>query len=352
MPVPRPGHRGWFAPIIALLACAIPALAPAGGLAIAPAWGQSPARLGPLCAEGPSADVVIGGCTQQIDTGNLSANDLATALALRGAAYYQARSYALAFADYTRATQLVPNNAGYHRGLGLARGNLKRDSGDALANATQIEQALSDFNQAARLDPKDPVTLVRRGEAYVALGRIERGLDDLNQAIVLRPDLALAHESRGMAYREIGDNRKALDDFAIAIRLQPANASIHLNNGLSHDALAEHKQAINAFDEAIRLDPSSAEAFNARGVSYAKQGKTDRALEDFDQAIVLNPGFADAYFNRGNAYYLKGDKDRAVANFIQARQLNPRFPEVPDTMFESFDIDVPDSFGSRRPFSR
>ncbi len=339
MPLPR--CRQWIMAMLALAMAHTQA-----GLHAQPA-----ANFGPLCNEREAADVVIGGCTARIESGELAPGDLAAVLALRGTAYLRNRAYAPAFADFERAVALDPSRPAYHRGLGIARGNLRRDT-DPLANAAMIEQALADFNEALRLDPRDALSLLRRGEAYVALDRVERGLDDLDQAIRLDPDFAEAYDARGFARHVRGQDRQAIADYSAAIRLRPDFARAFLNRGIAHDALAEYDAAIADFDAATRLDPADAIAVNARGVSLAKQGNTDRAIAEFDRALLLNPRFADAFFNRGQAYYLKGDKDRAVADFIQARQLDKRFPEVSEDMFESFDIDVPDSFGRRRPFSQ
>ena len=308
-----------------------------------------------LCTASNPADVVIGACTNFIESGALQSQSMADALTLRGLAFYQTAKYPAALADFLRAAALVPGRAEYYRHVGDARANVLRGNDNMLAITEQLEKAVEDYTRAIRLDPKDAISLVHRGVVYVSLGRVARGLDDMNQAVTLAPDSAEPYEARGRAFNAAGAYRRAVTDFDTALSLQPGLASALLNRGTAYDRMEDYDRAIADFTELIRLVPSNAGAYNNRGTSYAKRGQTDRAIEDFDQALTLDPNLAGTYFNRAQAYYLKGNMDKALADFVQARQLDRQFPEPPADIYESYETqivpdDSPVRTGPRRPF--
>src|SRR6516162_5515332 len=103
--------------------------------------------------------------------------------------------------------------------------------GSADSNLGDYDRAITDFNEAIRLDPKSALALMGRGDAYTNKGDHDRALADYNEAIRLDPKSALAFSDRGVAYANKGDYDRALADYNEAIRLDPNNALAFCNRG-------------------------------------------------------------------------------------------------------------------------
>ena len=83
----------------------------------------------------------------------------------RGDAYQRKGDLELAIADYCRALELNPKNAGAYS----SRGNAYRRKGE-------FERALKDFDLALKIDPKDPAPYFNKALTYEKLGRKEEAL--------------------------------------------------------------------------------------------------------------------------------------------------------------------------------
>ncbi len=83
------------------------------------------------------------------------------------------------------------------------------------------KQALADFDEAIRLDPKVSWYYKLRGAVYETRGEIDKALADLSEVIRLDPTSAEAFERRADLYAQKHDIEKAAVDYAQAARLRP-----------------------------------------------------------------------------------------------------------------------------------
>jgi tetratricopeptide (TPR) repeat protein len=192
--------------------------------------------------------------------------------------------------------------------------------GQAHLDYLDLNLALTDFNQAIRLDPALAAAYDGRGRVYQF--HPERAIADYDEAIRLDPGNAKTYVHRGAAYRYAGDNERAIADFDTAIRIAPDNADAYRGRGMAYQNKGDLDRAIADFDAAVARNPSDKYAVFDRGTAYQKKGDFDRAIADYDAAIGLSP-FTHAYEVRGSAYQAKGDLDRAIADYDVAIQRNP-----------------------------
>jgi tetratricopeptide (TPR) repeat protein len=193
-----------------------------------------------------------------------------------------------------------------------------------------LDGALSDYNEALRLDAKNTPAYNNRGSLHLDKKEYDAAVKDYSSAIEINPSYVIAYMGRGEAYRETNDLDHAIDDYKKALSLNPSDerkkliekalSSVYVNRGVgqknSNDELAD-------YDEAIQLNPSNTAALNNRGAFYNNKGEYDRAIQDLDLGVKLKPDFSLAFRNRGDAYRGKGDPDHAVADYKQALSLNP-----------------------------
>jgi lipoprotein NlpI len=187
------------------------------------------------------------------------------------------------------------------------------------------DRALSDCNEAIKLDRAFAPAYINRGNAYLGKADVEHAFGDFDEAIRLDPKSAWAYGARGNLYKAKGDLDHALADFNEAIRLDPGYAVAFFFRADLSKRKADLTGAMADLNESIRLDPNDAKAYSLRGRLSYMGGDNPGAVADFEKAIRLDPDDAAAYFNRGLAYFLVGNHTAdAEADFNKANQLNPK----------------------------
>jgi tetratricopeptide (TPR) repeat protein len=186
------------------------------------------------------------------------------------------------------------------------------------------DRALSDCNEAIKVDRTYAPAYMNRGNAYLSKADYEHAFGDFSEAIRLDPKSAWAYSARGGVYGHNGDLDHALADLNAAIQLDPNYAIAHFFRGDLYKRTGDFDRAMTDLNESIRLDPNYAKAYFTRGRLSFIAGNNPGALADFGKAIRLDPDDASAYFNRGLAYFLVGAHIAdAEADFKKANQLDP-----------------------------
>jgi lipoprotein NlpI len=189
------------------------------------------------------------------------------------------------------------------------------------------DRALSDCNEAIRVDRTYAPAYINRGNAYLGKADIDHAFSDFNEAIRLDPKSAWAYSARGDLHKAKGEFDRALADFNQAIQFDPNYAIGYFFRGDLYKRMGDFDHAMTDLNESIRLDPNYAAAYFIRGcVNYSK-GNNPSALADFESSILLDPNNPFVYFNRGVAYFVIGGRIAdAQADFKKANQLNPQDP--------------------------
>jgi len=115
-------------------------------------------------------------CSRAIDSGELSADELAIAYRDRGLAFWKKRQYGRVITEIDNLIRLRPDNASAY----LFRG-------DAYYNTAQYDRAINDLDTVIRLDPDFAGALVNRGMVHQKQGRMKSALQDYRRAYGLGP---------------------------------------------------------------------------------------------------------------------------------------------------------------------
>ncbi len=218
-----------------------------------------------------------------------------------------------AVTDFNLAIALDPKNTDAYNNRGVAKSNLGNK-----------QEAIADYDLAIILNPKYANAYLNRGVAKSELGNQQSAITDFNRAISLNPKDAKAYYNRGGVRSSLGDNQVAIADFDRAIILDPKNAKVYYNRGVARSSLGNNQAAIADFDRAIILDSKDIDAHINRGNSKLALGKNEEAIIDYSQAIVINPKHALSYYNRGTAKSTLGNQPEAITDFDRAIALNPK----------------------------
>lgn len=224
----------------------------------------------------------------------------------RGKALYAKRDYDRAMSDFNEAIRLDPTlaTAFYHRAGVLHY--VKNDT----------STALSDIRDAFRLDPKFG------GSDYFSSGendrRIAENIAIANNAIARSADFGNAYATRSTMNFYRGDFDSAIRDASKAISLYANDAAALNNRAIAYLKKGQIESAIGDLDEAILLAPKSSAMFRNRGNAHFQSGDLERALTDLDEAIRLDPKQQPAFAYRGQVYERMGQREKAISDYRNA----------------------------------
>jgi len=130
----------------------------------------------------------------------------------------------------------------------------------------RFEQAIEDFSQAIKLNPKHIKSYLHRGDVYETIGQYEQAIEDFNQAKNLDPKYIEIHYKRGVVYKKLGQYEQALEDFNTYLKYFEIHygtpkifygyAQIYYNRGFVFKELGQYEQAIEDFNTYLSLTPS------------------------------------------------------------------------------------------------
>jgi tetratricopeptide (TPR) repeat protein len=173
--------------------------------------------------------------------------------------------------------------------------------GASLGYLGQTEKALNDFEEALRIDARDPFLYYMRAvTVFAAQKKFKYAIEDLNYALTLHPNPALTlsiYLCRSDYHAQRGEINLAWNDLNQAIRLDPHSRAIHnITNSLGN-------------------------FYSAKGDILKRKGQYDQALQNYSEAIRLNQQNARAFSGRGFTRILKGDRKGAIPDLQTACRL-------------------------------
>ncbi|NES67722.1 MAG: serine protease, partial [Okeania sp. SIO2D1] len=163
---------------------------------------------------------------------------------------------------------------------------LVRGTPVASPSRTRENQSATNADNTTPSQSQDAESYFNQGFEHYDRGEYEQAIADYNQAIRLNPKFALAYYNRGVAYDLLGEYENALADYDASIRLNytslwlpyTARAGIYKKQG-------EYKKAIADYNQAIQINSQYTIAYFNRGNVYSDQGEYEKAIADYNQAI-------------------------------------------------------------------
>jgi tetratricopeptide (TPR) repeat protein len=186
-------------------------------------------------------------------------------------------------------TMTIELNSEFWEAYG-ARATAHKSLGQIEAAAIDLRQVIAGISQHLRMDREalsDSANFYNRGLAYAQLGEFAQAIEDFNQALRLEPKLAVAYYNRGFVYFGKREYEKAVEDFSESLRLDPKFAAAYNNRGTTYGALGQLERAITDFDRALQLDARMPGAYVGRGLAYMGLGNRAAACRDWRQAAEL-----------------------------------------------------------------
>jgi tetratricopeptide (TPR) repeat protein len=205
--------------------------------------------------------------------------------------------------------------------------NIALEKAGTALNEQDSERAIALFDRALQLHlpaAKAALGYYGRAQAENAKAKYDDAIRDFSEAIRLNPKGVEAYAGRGYAYQVKEEWDKALADYTEVLRSDQNAGWVYFNRGLIYLERKEWAKAVEDFSEAIRCEPQYSYAYFRRGSALAELGDLDGALASLDAAISLQPRLAEAYGARAAVYRRRNEPVRARSDELTAMQFAPR----------------------------
>jgi tetratricopeptide (TPR) repeat protein len=251
---------------------------------------------------------------------------------------------------------------------------MHNDSGLVFYYKNQYQQALKEFESAARVNPNNPEAYYNIGRAQNQLNKLKEAEDALKKAVQLKPNYAVAknllkrvqaelskQDKPGVAtfskklkiqipsellypYQDFtegfytyysGDINGAKEQLEAQLKDKDKEKQIHarMDLGIIYYHLRYFDEAINHFNKLLERDPQNSNAFFNLGLSYEQASKVDQAIEAYETAYKINPSITQAkerlkmvkdntlmnQMNIADSFYNKADWKNALAAYEKAK---------------------------------
>ena len=235
----------------------------------------------------------------------------------RGDWHYQSNRHTQALEDFSQAIRLNPKNASAFAG----RAKSLMIKGD-------LQTALSDCNRALEIAPSSSVAYYVRGLIYKSMKQYDKARADLTSAISYDMKNAAYYNMRGFINSRSKRTSDAHRDYTRATELAPRVATYWANRGYTARRLKSYKQSASCFGNAFTLLPLTSYA-NEKGLSHFSDQDYASAAKEFDTACLLylkrEKKKHPIYFaNLGLAYFNLKDYKKAWAAFTIAIEADSR----------------------------
>jgi tetratricopeptide (TPR) repeat protein len=191
----------------------------------------------------------------------------------------------------TTFSMLLKWYPGYDNGY-LGRARLRLAQADTVA-------ALDDINHALEINRNAFNGYVMRAD--IAINRAkdyESALSDMNEAIKLQPKYAGLYINRAFLRYNQDDYFGAMADYDYALQLEPYNQIALFNRGLMLTEVNANDRALDDFTKVLELDPDDYRSLYNRALLYRAKGNTKAALADINRVIEAFPDFPGGYYIR------------------------------------------------------
>ena len=209
-----------------------------------------------------------------------------------------------AIKEYAEAIRLDPKLAAAHNNMGSAK-----------FAAARFEEAATSFRLASELDPES-------GQAFfnLALAQIKLGLQ--KEATVALDSALRCYISTGEAHLKAGRLKEAEEAFRGMLQIDPEYAPALLRLALVYSDGHRYEEAVEFARRVTKREPANAEAHVVLAEALQGQQKYEEAALSAESALKASPDFTHALYAAGLARASLGQRDAALAHLARLRQLN------------------------------
>ncbi len=171
---------------------------------------------------------------------------------------------ALAMFEAGRHVQAATQFEAIARDMGQERPGLRAElwaqAGQAWMEAGQAENAAAAQSRALELKTNDPDLWVDRGLSHAAMRAWPRAISDFDNALIMRPKDVEILVLRAAAWRNSGNPARALADADSALKIAPEHSEALLERGFAALSRGDKSVASADFSKVLGLVPPGSDA--------------------------------------------------------------------------------------------
>jgi len=189
-------------------------------------------------------------------------------------------------------------------------------------NKKAFSDAILDFDNAVKADPKSSSALCFRARCKQALNKKDEALVDFNNAVKNASKEYTPYFYRAQYFEQSNKPNDAIADYDAAIKLNPKNTESHINKGFLLVSLMKQGDAELDFDEAIKLGTRNAKVYVGKASIAREKNNIDVAIANYSKAIEIDANAPESYFFRGELYFQQKKYKEVIIDLNNASNKN------------------------------
>lgn len=197
------------------------------------------------------------------------------------------------------------------------------DRGLVYLDERKYDQAIADFTEAHKLDPRDVWSLADRALAYVWKQDFKSAEKDLTAAAAIDPGNAVALRARGLMAEFKGDIAGALETYNNMLKKKPDDNWVRLRRIGVRMQQGKRDEALHDLNALLATDPQNVLALGKRAYILADKEDWAAAEKDIAAALSADPANADALATKAVIAMHRKDYDAALGYTSKALEGDP-----------------------------
>lgn len=200
------------------------------------------------------------------------------------------------------------------------------DKGDNLDKAIEL------FSEAAKLDPEFALTFARLSEAlrirYALTGEdkwLEEAATNANEAARINPGLAPVQVALGRIYAAQGNDDLAFAAIKRAVSIDPNDPAANQAMSRMYESLGRLEDAEASIKKAVALAPENIMIIDAYANFLFYQGRWEEAAQQWQSVVRLAPDHYAALVNLGSALNESDRTSEAITMYERAIDIKPTY---------------------------
>merc|ERR1719203_1988802 len=228
----------------------------------------------------------------------------------KGNAFYKAKKFEEAVAEYKKAQSLDAKKASY-----------VLNESAALFMLQQWDETIACCQRAIRVSEENFDDLKWCFKAYCRMGSVEERRKNMQKAVGYYKK-ALVEQNDAKIRAKVKKMEKIAIKKAAEALLDPELAEKLKQEGNALFGEGKFGDAIDKYSEAIKRNPKDHKIFSNRATAFCKLMRWDAALEDCASAIKIDPLFVKAYIRKGKIQHCLKQYHKALEAYKQAEAID------------------------------
>ncbi len=194
--------------------------------------------------------------------------------------------------------------------------------GVTLRRLGRLDEALQVLDHTAKLDPKNTVPLINKGNLLLEMKRGAEAAAIFGQLVRLQPKSNDFQRFLGNAYVQMGDLPKAKSRFDMALRLKPDDVASWIDRIKAATDFEQHDEAVELMEKALQKLPDNHRLIEARIMVLRRAGRFSEAEALLEARIEEAPDDAWAHYQYAETIS-RFDREKGNRHYQRAVELSP-----------------------------